>query len=94
MGGHLSNLMGTDYESTVARIADRLARRHLGVRNPAVVARAKGSNATLRRCRLVTKPPRLAEYLGMRLTIWLSRTSSSPELRRKARMSSLSPKSL
>ena len=46
MGGHLSNLMGTNYESTVARIADRLARRHLRVRNPAVVARAKGANAT------------------------------------------------
>lgn len=46
MGGHLSNLMGTNYESTVARIADRLARRYLRVRNPAVVARAKGANAT------------------------------------------------
>ena len=46
MGGHLSNLMGTNYESTVARIADRLARRRLRVRNPAVVARAKGANAT------------------------------------------------
>ena len=46
MGGHLSNLMGTNYESAVARITDRLARRHLSVRNPAVVARAKGANAT------------------------------------------------
>lgn len=46
MGGHLSNLMGTNYESTVARIADRLARRHLRVRNPAVVAQAKGASAT------------------------------------------------
>ena len=46
MGGHLSNLMGTNYESAVARLADRLARRHLRVRNPAVVARAKGANAT------------------------------------------------
>ena len=47
MGGHLSNLMGTNYESAVARLADRLARRHLRVRNPTVVARAKGANATL-----------------------------------------------
>lgn len=46
MGGHLSNLMGRNYESAVARIADRLARRNLRVRNPAVVARAKGANAT------------------------------------------------
>ena len=47
VGGHVSNLMGTDYEGTVARYADRLARRHLRVRNPSVVARAKGANATL-----------------------------------------------
>ena len=46
MGGHLSNLMGRNYESAVARIADRLARRHLRVRNPAVVTRVKGANAT------------------------------------------------
>ena len=47
MGGHLSNLMGTDYESTVARYADRLTRRHLRLISPAVTARAKGPNATL-----------------------------------------------
>ena len=47
MGGHLSNLMGTDYESTVARYADRLVRRHLSFISPAVTARAKGANATL-----------------------------------------------
>ena len=45
MGGHLSNLMGTDYESTVARYADRLTRRHLRLISPAVTARAKGPNA-------------------------------------------------
>ena len=47
MGGHLSNLMGTDYESTVARYADRLARRHLHLISPAVTARARGAHATL-----------------------------------------------
>ena len=47
MGGHLSNLMGTDYESTVARYADRLTRRHLRLISPAVTARGKGPNATL-----------------------------------------------
>ena len=47
MGGHLSNLMGTDYESTVARYADRLVRRHLRLISPAVAARARGANATL-----------------------------------------------
>ena len=47
IGGHVSNLMGTDYESTVARYADRLARRHLRLISPAVTARAKGANATL-----------------------------------------------
>lgn len=47
MGGYLSNLMGTDYESTVARYADRLVRRHLSFISPAVTARARGANATL-----------------------------------------------
>ena len=47
VGGHVSNLMGTDYESTVARYADRLARRHLRLISPAVAARARGPNATL-----------------------------------------------
>ena len=47
MGGRLSWLLGTDYESTVARLADRLVRRNLGVKSPAVVARAKGTHATL-----------------------------------------------
>ena len=47
MGGHLSNLMGTDYESTAARYADRLARRHLHLLSPVVTARARGANATL-----------------------------------------------
>ena len=46
IGGHVSNLMGTGYEGTAARYADRLARRHLGLKNPAVVARAEGPNAT------------------------------------------------
>ena len=47
MSGRLSNLLGTDYENTVARYTDRLVRRNLSVRSPAVVARAKGANATL-----------------------------------------------
>ena len=47
MSGRLSNLLGTDYESTVARYADRLVRRNLNVKSPAVIARAKGANATL-----------------------------------------------
>lgn len=47
IGGHVSNLLGTDYESTVARYADRLARRHLRLVSPAVTARARGVNATL-----------------------------------------------
>ena len=47
MSGRLSNLLGADYESTVARYTDRLVRRNLNVKSPAVVARAKGANATL-----------------------------------------------
>ncbi len=47
IGGHVSNLLGTDYESTVARYADRLARRHLRLISPAVTTRARGPNATL-----------------------------------------------
>lgn len=40
MGGQVSHLMGTDYQGTVTRIADRLARRHLGLHNPQVIAQA------------------------------------------------------
>ena len=47
MSGRLSNLLGADYESTVARYTDRLVRGNLNVKSPAVVARAKGANATL-----------------------------------------------
>jgi hypothetical protein len=47
IGGHVSNLMGTDYESTVARLTDRLIRRHLRLTSPAVSAQARGPNATL-----------------------------------------------
>ncbi len=46
MGGDVSNMMGTDYEGTAARIADRLVRRELGLTNPTVVMRGRGMNAT------------------------------------------------
>ena len=46
MGGDVSNMMGTDYEGTAARIADRLVRRRLGLTSPTVVMRGRGMNAT------------------------------------------------
>ena len=42
MGGDVSNMMGTDYEGTAARIADRLVRRRLGLTSPTVVMRGRG----------------------------------------------------
>ncbi len=46
MGGDISRIMGTDYEGTAARIADRLVRRNLGLVDPTVVMRGRGTNAT------------------------------------------------
>ena len=46
LGGEVSNMMGTGYEGIVARVADRLVRRELGFRSPAVVMRGRGANAT------------------------------------------------
>ena len=45
VGGHVSHLRGTDYQGTVARIAGRLARRHLGLLDPSVISQA-GNNPT------------------------------------------------
>ena len=45
VGGHVSHLRGTDYQGTVARIAGRLARHHLGLLDPSVISQA-GNNPT------------------------------------------------
>ena len=45
VGGHVSHLRGTDYQGAVARIAGRLARRHLGLLDPSVISQA-GNNPT------------------------------------------------
>ena len=46
LGGDVSHMMGTGYEGTVARVADRLVRRELGLTSPAVVMRGRGNTAT------------------------------------------------
>ncbi len=46
IGGDVSNMMGTGYEGTAARVADRLVRRELGLTRPTVVMRGRGNTAT------------------------------------------------
>ena len=46
LGGDVSQMMGTGYEGTVARVADRLVRRELGLTSPTVVMRGFGNTAT------------------------------------------------
>ena len=46
LGGDISQMMGTGYEGTVARVADRLVRRELGLTSPTVVMRGFGNTAT------------------------------------------------
>ena len=40
LGGNVSNMLGTGYEGKVARVADRLARRNLGLTDPKVVMKS------------------------------------------------------
>ena len=46
LGGDVSHMMGTGYEGIVARIADRLVRRELGLTSPTVVMTGRGNTAT------------------------------------------------
>ena len=46
LSGNVANVSGNSYESIAGRIADRLARRYLGVVRPTAVARAKGNDPT------------------------------------------------
>ena len=44
--GNVSNMLGTGYEGKVARVADRLARRNLGLADPEVVMKSYLPNPT------------------------------------------------
>lgn len=46
LGGNVSNMLGTGYEGKVARVADRLARRNLGLVDPQVVMKSYLPNPT------------------------------------------------
>lgn len=46
LGGNVSNMLGTGYEGKVARVADRLARRNLGLVDPKVVMKSYLPNPT------------------------------------------------
>ncbi len=46
LGGNVSNMLGTGYEGKVARMADRLARRNLGLADPKVVMKSYLPNPT------------------------------------------------
>ena len=46
LGGNVSNMLGTGYEGKVARVADRLARRNLGLADPKVVMKSYLPNPT------------------------------------------------
>ena len=46
LGGNVSNMLGTGYEGKVARVADRLARRNLGLADPEVVMKSYLPNPT------------------------------------------------
>ena len=46
LGGNVSNMLGTGYEGKVARVADRLARRNLGLGDPKVVMKSYLPNPT------------------------------------------------